>query len=123
MGGYKISEYLYPDGWDDDQHMANPSVAAARALFWGMWQNSPRKAEGLLDTAGRDRSMPFGTLDDLRRLAKLFAFSPFARWGVVKAKHAVDENGEPKPYTSRYQKVATAINEAMQQVIVPEYWK
>jgi len=117
MGGATIGTYLYPDGWDDDTNMVNPSVAAARALFWGMWQNSPRKAEQLLDTAARGFFIPLENLDHLRRLAKLFANTSFGRWGVGKAKKA------EKPYTSRYQKVAEAINKAMQQIIVPELWK
>lgn len=117
MGGSRIADYLYPDGWDNDPNMVNPSVAAARALFWGMWQNSPRKAEMLLDTAARGFFIPLENLDHLRRLAKLFANTSFGRWGVGKAKKA------EKPYTSRYQKVAEAINKAMQQIIVPELWK
>lgn len=117
LGKLRIADYLYPNGWDDDPNCVTPCLTAARALFWGMWQNAPRKAEELLDKAARGYFLPLQNLDHLRRLAKMYAYTNFARWGVEKAKKA------EKPYTSRYQKVAEEINKAMQQVIVPEYWK
>ena len=130
MANRTIASFLYPDGWEGDEVEAAPAgseelskarcMMAARALFWGMWQNSPVKAQTYLgQLVGHDLTTQKG----LEAMAKKFAFTPFARWGVVKARNAVDKNGKPKPYVSRYQKVATAINSAMGQKIVPELWK
>lgn len=58
-----------------------------------------------------------GSPEGLEAMARGFAFSPYARWGVEKAANA-------KPaYTSRYEKVARTINEVMCETIVPEYWR
>ncbi|MBU3935804.1 hypothetical protein KJ909_03965 [Patescibacteria group bacterium] len=117
LGGASIAEYLWPRGWSDNpDHVGDQAaIEAARALMIGMWQNSPRKAEELLDKAARGSFMPLSTQAHLERLAKKYAFTSFARWGVEKAKAG--------KYQSRYQKVATAINDAMGQKIVPEYWR
>ena len=124
MANKTIASFLYPNGWEDDgpeSTFAGPNelsrsrcLTAARALFWGMWQNSPAKAQSFL---GKTAGFDLATQEGVERLAKLFAYTTFARWGVEKAKQA------KKPYQSRYQKVATEINLAMRQKIVPEYWK
>jgi hypothetical protein len=64
---------------------------------------------------GATKGYDLSTREGLEVLAKGFARSNFGNWGVAKAK----ANGR----TSRYQKVATAINTAMCGKIVPEYWR
>lgn len=128
MDNRTIASFLYPKGWDESGPVITPAASveagasgktpdylcAARALFWGMWQNAPARAQFYL---GKTRGFDLTTQKGLEKLAKLFAYTTFARWGVEKAKQA------EKPYQSRYQKVASAINDAMGQKIVPEYWK
>lgn len=128
MDNRTIASFLYPNGWDESGPVIIPAseveagisggapnyLAASRALFWGMWQNAPTKAQFYL---GKTLGFDLSTQKGLEKLAKLYAYTNFARWGVAKAKIA------DRPYQSRYQKVATAINEAMGRKIVPEYWR
>jgi hypothetical protein len=126
LGGARIADYLPPAAWAQPPtgySVSQPVSIAAQALFWGMWQNAPRKAEEYLDKAARGVFMPLRTQAHLERLAKQYAYTNYARWGVEKAKKAVDKDGKPKPYASRYQKVASEINRVMGQKIVPEYWR
>ncbi|NMC34597.1 MAG: hypothetical protein GYA36_19415 [Veillonellaceae bacterium] len=117
MEGRTIASYLYPMGWEEGDPVHFPWMIALRALFFGVWQNSPRKAEEYLHLVFRDFKSPLNSQEAVDKLAKKIAYSNYARWGVEKAKQA------ERPYTSRYQKVAEEINKVMQQVIVPEYWK
>jgi hypothetical protein len=121
MGGRTIAQYLYLAGYDTPAGLVlYLETIATRALFWGMWQNSPRKAEEYLDSVGQDVAklmLPGSGYSQelLKRLARKFASSSFANWGVAKAK--VNKR------TSRYEKVARTINEVMGRTIVTEWWK
>jgi hypothetical protein len=81
---------------------------AARALVWAMWQNAPRAAEEHLQRALG--MAPYVGPDSLRRLSAVFARSRFGFWGNSKA---AETNRE-----SRYHKVATTINEVLNQKLL-----
>lgn len=123
LGGMKIAEYLPPRGWDAPVVKEEHIRIAAQALFWSSWQNAPRQAEKCLSIALRGFDLPLSSPAGLDRLARKIGFSPFGRWGVTKARNAVGPDGKPKPYTSRYEKMASEINKMLKGKILPELWK
>lgn len=89
-----------------DSDMADK--VAARALTWAMWQNAPRAAEEHLQRALG--VAPYVGPDSLRRLSGVFARSRYGFWGNAKAAETDRE--------SRYHKVATTINEVLNQKLL-----
>lgn len=110
LGNMRINDFLPSFSADVP---ADCIPAAAGALFWGMWQNRPRRAEQALYSTGIRRPLVYQT--DLNLLAKKFAGSAFARWGVAKAR--------TEGYTSRYQKVASEINRLVGKPMILELWR
>jgi hypothetical protein len=113
LGGKSIADFLYlaPNDGADTPSVCNQLIAA-RALFWSMWQNSPRSAE---DHMLRVWPHPVSVdPKELRRFSSIFARSTFGNWGNAKAK----QNGRE----SRYHKTATEINRVtgIPQILDPE---
>lgn len=122
LGGDRISEYLPTCGWDTPVEGGDCILVAAQALFWSAWQNAPRQAERCLFSALHGFEMPLNSPAGLVRFARKIGLSNFGRWGVVKARNAVGSDGKPKPYTSRYEKMAIEINKVMNCGILPALW-
>ena len=106
LHGKSIAEYLYATNtpsYDYTAPIVDPYLSVSRALFWSMWQNSPRKAELHLKAAWGCR--PYNGPERLRSLERIFARSDFANWGVAKARRNDRE--------ARFTKTAKAINAVM----------
>lgn len=115
LNGKSIASLLYPQGFTCTFRGTSGAWSVARALFWSMWQNSPRQAEAHLWRALGGK--PFDGFA-ISRIATVFARSTFGYWGNAKCANLVDDQGKPKPRKSRYWKVATAINKALDAAVL-----
>lgn len=106
LKGRSLAYYFYARGWPDrNAPVADPILAAARAVVLSMWQNAPRAAEEHIRRALDDTPFRAGSEEDLSKISRVFARSTFGYWG--NAKCAL------KKRRSRWHKTAEAVNDAL----------